>query len=59
MFTIKKNKDLTFENWVTVDGQPVKVSDLPENWKQALGNRLRREPLKALGYEVEVVSKVS
>jgi hypothetical protein len=41
---------------VTIDGQPVKVSDLPVKVQQALGNRVRREPLKALGFEVEPVA---
>jgi len=41
---------------VTIDGQPVKVSDLPAKVQQALGNRVRREPLKALGFEVEPVA---
>ena len=44
---------------MTIDGQPVKVSDLPEKTKQALGNRVRRVPLEALGFIVEPVEKDS
>lgn len=51
--TIKRDEKLTFGNWVTIDGQPTKVLELPEKIQHALGNRARREPPKALGFIVE------
>ncbi len=53
---IKGDEPLTWTNWVTIDGQPVKVSDLPIKVQQALGNRVRREPLIALGFIVEPIT---
>lgn len=58
MNTIKRDEPLTWTNWVTIDGQPVKVSDLPLKTQQALGNRVRREPLLALGFVVEPVREM-
>ena len=55
MIRIKRDEPLTWTNKVTLDGQEIPVSDLPPKWKVALGNRVRREPLKALGFEVEPV----
>ncbi len=54
---IKRNEKLTFENWVTINGQPVKVSELPVETREALGNRVRKEPLKALGFTVDDLIK--
>lgn len=55
MNAIKRDEPLTWTNWVIIDGQPVRVSDLPTKTQEALGNRVRREPLLALGFEVEPV----
>jgi hypothetical protein len=46
---IKKEEKITFTNWVTIDGKPVRVCDLPEKVQRALGNRVLTEPLRALG----------
>lgn len=50
----KSNNEITFTNWVTINGIPVKVSELPVRFQQALGNRVRSEPFKALGFLVIV-----
>lgn len=52
---MKRDEPLTFTNWVTIDGQPVRVSDLPVKAQQALGNRVRRVPMEAVGFEMEPV----
>lgn len=45
---------LTRTRWVTLNGSPVKVSELPDKYKQALGNRVRTEPIRRLGFEIEM-----
>lgn len=45
---------LTRTRWVTLNGSPVKVSELPDKYKQALGNRVRTEPIRRLGFEIEI-----
>lgn len=52
----KTDDKITHTNWVTIDGKPVRVSELPVRLQQALGNRVRSEPLKALGFIVEPVT---
>lgn len=47
-------QELTRTRWVTLNGIPVKVSELPDRYKQALGNRVRTEPIRKLGFEIEV-----
>ena len=46
----KKSNEISYTNWVTIDGSPIKVSDLPPSLQQALGNRVRKEPLVSLGF---------
>lgn len=50
---------ITFTNWVTLDGQPVRVSDLPQKAQRALGNRVLKEPLRALGFVLDPIKEES
>lgn len=45
-------QELTRTRWVTLNGIPVKLSDLPDRYKQALGNRVRTEPIRSLGLDL-------
>lgn len=47
-------EELTRTRWVTLNGTPIKVSELPDRYKQALGNRVRTAPIKRLGFEIEL-----
>ena len=47
-------QELTRTRWVTLNGISVKLSDLPDRYKQALGNRVRTEPIRRLGFEIEI-----
>lgn len=47
-------QELTRTRWVTLNGTPVKVSELPDRYKQALGNRVRTAPIRRLGLEIEL-----
>lgn len=51
------DENITFTNWVTVNGQPVRVSDLPGKMQRALGNRVLKEPLKTLGFVLEPIKE--
>ncbi|WP_312428366.1 hypothetical protein [Lacrimispora sp.] len=48
---------ITFTNWVTVEGKPVRVCDLPGKVQRALGNRVLKEPLRALGFVLEPIKE--
>ncbi|KJJ75640.1 hypothetical protein CLFS41_07370 [Clostridium sp. FS41] len=39
--------ELSRTRWVVLNGNMIKVSDLPDEYKQALGNRCVRNRLKA------------
>ena len=41
--------ELSKTRWVVLNGNMIKVSDLPDEYKQALGNRVRKEPIKSVG----------